>query len=285
MPRTCREDAWAAGHELQCTGCIDQEHHALIQFKLHAVTHNEIFLLVADAVVEMLLLDQPDFMEKLLDFTATPWWHVATEPLLQSPTELQDAIMLDTTLQRLCRESSHLLQQALLLHKDLNVARVQALCTTEMFGKLIGSFEQNAIGIRQRNPLCRSVLNTHERKEYRKDLMACLTQAGMLSDTNDDTISDDNNSDDMKEFEYSDDEIAHFLSSLEMDEQVVANDLDDMLTPLDGTAMYATACKMNHSCRPNVVVLYPQQSQSQEMPLCIHVVALTRYQRGRRIVH
>lgn len=266
----CKEDAWKR-HALLCTGCIEDNDHPLIQFKVHAVEHNEIFLMVADAVVGMLL--DTDFCDKMLDFCSTPWWHVATEPLLKSPAGLADATFLDGTLRRLCHESSALLKQALVLHKEIDVARVHELCTTESFGKLIGAFEQNAIGIRQRNPLCRSILDTHERRKYHKDLMECLKQAGMMSDV--DETKDSHN-------EYSDDEIAHFLASLEMDEQASCDDLDGIFTPLDGTAMYATACKMNHSCHPNVVVLYKQPSIG-KMPLCIHIVALRDIEEGEEL--
>jgi hypothetical protein len=227
--------------------------------------------MVADAVVGMLL--DTDFCDKMLDFCSNPWWHVATEPLLKSPAGLADATFLDGTLRRLCHESSALLKQALVLHEEIDVGRVHELCTTESFGKLIGAFEQNAIGIRQRNPLCRSILDTHERRKYHKDLMECLTQAGMMSDV--DETKDSHN-------EYSDDEISHFLASLEMDEQASCDDLDGIFTPLDGTAMYATACKMNHSCHPNVVVLYKQPSIG-KMPLCIHIVALRDIEEGEEL--
>jgi hypothetical protein len=227
--------------------------------------------MVADAVVGMLL--DTDFCDKMLDFCSNPWWHVATEPLLKSPAGLADATFLDGTLRRLCHESSALLKQALVLHEEIDVGRVHELCTTESFGKLIGAFEQNAIGIRQRNPLCRSILDTHERRKYHKDLLECLKQAGMMSDVEE--TKDSHN-------EYSDDEIAHFLASLEMDEQSSCDDLDGIFTPLDGTAMYATACKMNHSCHPNVVVLYKQPSIG-KMPLCIHIVALRDIEEGEEL--
>jgi Cupin-like domain/SET domain len=36
----------------------------------------------------------------------------------------------------------------------------------------------------------------------------------------------------------------------------VGDDLDLVFPPLDGTAMYSTTCKMNHSCDPNIMVVY-----------------------------
>ena len=55
----------------------------------------------------------------------------------------------------------------------------------------------------------------------------------------------------------------------------VGDDLDYMFVPLDGTAMYSIACKMNHSCEPNVVILYkPSKGWGTNHPLTVHCVAL-----------
>jgi hypothetical protein len=37
---------------------------------------------------------------------------------------------------------------------------------------------------------------------------------------------------------------------------VVGDDLDVVFPPLDGTAMFSITCKMNHSCDPNIMVVY-----------------------------
>mgnify|MGYP006197831211 CR=1 FL=1 len=50
------------------------------------------------------------------------------------------------------------------------------------------------------------------------------------------------------------------------------DDLDALFNPLDGTAMFSTACKMNHSCDPNVVVLYRTRNWGE--PLAAHMVAV-----------
>lgn len=312
----CRNDHWNSGHAFLCTGSIPESEeadmHPLLQFKIHAMQHNEVFLMVADAVVGMLL--SPPFRDKMLDFSQTPWWQVATEPLLKSPTGLAEAAALDATLRRLCQESSTLLKQSLLLqlqqshggtlfHHNISQDHIEDICTADTFGRLIGSFEQNAIGIRQRNPLCRAVLDANESEEFKGDLIACVQQAGMIASNDDDTDEEDAEEGDdanakvsneatqqgdiddvIDHSEYTTDELCHFLAGLEMDEQVQHNDLDDVFTPLDGTAMYATACKMNHSCSPNVVVLYKQQrSNDAQMPLVAYCVALRDIQEGEEL--
>ena len=54
----------------------------------------------------------------------------------------------------------------------------------------------------------------------------------------------------------------------------VGDDLDYVFPPLDGTAMYSTTCKMNHSCDPNVVVLYKRSGYGSQHPLTAFCVAL-----------
>ena len=62
-----QDDARGGAHALLCTGTLmddnDNNHdeqkslHPLLQFKIHALQHNEVFLVVADAIVRMLMLD------------------------------------------------------------------------------------------------------------------------------------------------------------------------------------------------------------------------------------
>jgi hypothetical protein len=171
-----------ACHSLLCTGEIDEDetnnhHHPLLQFKIHAIQHNEIFPMVANAVVGMILSDT--CYANMLDFTRKPWWKVATEPLLLHSAFLSKVAHLDGTLQRLCQESSELLKQAL-LKQNVPLFKVDELCTPTQFGRFIGSFEQNAIGIRQRNPLCREIFKQELNETHQNDLLRCLRRAGMI---------------------------------------------------------------------------------------------------------
>lgn len=64
-----------------------------------------------------------------------------------------------------------------------------------------------------------------------------------------------------------------------MNEQAETNDLDELFPPLVGMAMYAMACKMNHLCDPNVVVLYFNTMQ----PLVAQCVALRNIDEGEKL--
>jgi lysine-specific demethylase 8 len=77
------------------------------------------------------------------------------------------------------------------------------------------------------------------------------------------------------EREYSCDEIAEFLSTLPSPLNIGSeDDWDDIFTPLDGTAHLSTLTKMNHSCSPNVVILYKTRGWGKDHPLVAYCIAL-----------
>ncbi len=407
--KECEEDMWfCGGHELMCTGLIpdteleaegntdlgqeaegkaeedtnniDSEQnettqeeytmHPLLQFKVHSVQSNEIFLMVGDLVasvisrrrqqIENIVLAErhnlklnpsrqnlDDLMAPYLDFTLIPWWEVATKPMMMSDTNNDIAVQqLDQTLKDLCSTSAFLLKKAistLLVEsssKQSTSSNNQLFCSTlsqameeceekygvftaEFFGKIIGSFEQNALGIRARNPICRDIIeNRAFRERGKRDIFKCLQAAGVIEDNEDDEnskkadlfdekcdqgmdeierilasldinedghansvyeqddddsvncdkkqdqrrslcIIEENNSGEVHPDSDGNDDSNHFASSeevygdkLDQDDEVHGDDLDALFPPLDGTAMYYTTCKMNHSCQPNVVVKY-----------------------------
>jgi hypothetical protein len=314
----CEHDFWHnGGHSLLCTGDIKVDDHPLLDFKRHAMQHNEILLLVADVMAR--ILSNPSSVPAFTDFTMVPWWDVACAPLLQGYGGFADAAVLEKSIRTVCDESASKLRLALGLPDDHPY--VNAL----MFAKVIGSFEQNSMGIRNRHPLCRAIFDADLRRSFKKDVILCLSRAGMIGgdcedeDCEDDDDNDDDNNaghgdtektgeDKMEEdeneeeqmedeqaedhceeemqaeidptpgffqpvWDYTDEEIAVFLACLDMEEfNPDGDDLDELFNPLDGTAMFSTACKMNHSCDPNVVLLYRTRHWGE--PLVGHVVAI-----------
>ena len=389
------------GHDLLCTGNIEEveekqedssnekietisateetekeqiPQHPLIQFKVHAIQNNEIYLMVADCITSVIsrrrrqLLDSSNvdlgtittpkdnntkhFTEKTsksistiltpyMDFTLVPWWEVAT---LSSSSSQEENKTLDETLRRLCDDSAKLLLDSLRAHiesKELeqnmvnnpeyskrkqeqylwNTATKQAIedCSQHMecgiklisghfFGKIIGSFEQNAIGIRARHPLCRDIFSKALREEALNDIAICIQKADMSDDDEDDEIEeesidqdaedtdhkDDNkadsipNGDDEEEAEneepYTLSEVTEYLASLEINEDDTpdGDNLDQIFVPLDGTAMFATTCKMNHSCEPNVLVRY-RAGWGEYRPLVLQCIALKDIKEGEEL--
>ena len=61
------------------------------------------------------------------------------------------------------------------------------------------------------------------------------------------------------------------------------DDFDALFPPLDGTAMYALTCKMNHSCEPNVAVLYKTRGWGSKHPLVVHAVAIRDIKPGEEL--
>eukprot|EP00978_Attheya_sp_CCMP212_P025350 scaffold81381_cov57-Attheya_sp.AAC.7 len=327
--------------------------HPLLEFKLHAVQNNEIFLLVADLIASVVSIrcrqmralgedPHPDtgslldaILAPYLDFTQVPWWTVATTPLLASPMGLVEASGLDLALRRLCNQSASLLKEAFLVQysssssSSVQRSKVDTLrhvveeeCSflfeQDFFGRMIGTFEQNAIGIRSRHPLCRSIFDPNLRIECHDDVVKCIENAGFIGDCGADENNDDEpdeetaqnqdensqniDDDEADEEDYTVAEIASFLSELKIDEIYGTNessknnqdeddeeaedtdgdDLDLLFTPLDGTALYYTACKMNHSCDPNIVAGYQTSgfTWGKEHPLVLQCVALRDISKG-----
>jgi SET domain len=92
------------------------------------------------------------------------------------------------------------------------------------------------------------------------------------------TTKEDNDSD--AEDDDDDDDDEHQHDDNQDDDH---DDLDMIFTPLDGTAMYALCCKMNHSCDPNVVVLYKTGGWGPLHPLVAHAVALRDIEDGEEL--
>jgi hypothetical protein len=372
----CERNMWCScGHDLLCTGLIETPSengthnnlHPLLEFKIHAMKNNEIFIMVADLIATVVSLRRQqmeynlknatdatcnfeeitlgELMAPYLDFTMVPWVEVATAPLINDPMKMVECIELKKTLREMCDTSSTLLKHALNAntssrHGDeiFQQTLTQALAEFEsnfgisedFFGKVIGSFEQNAMGIRARHPLCRDVLEDHNfRVRRHHNILSCFELAGMIGDyeeggngkelqrVEDTTGLEAENGirkkDELRGHEYSADEITEFLAGLYIDEEGLTttattqekyqdgvaveepgptgDSLDALFVPLDGTCMYATACKMNHSCEPNVIARYRYSCSGggklsrwgTKFPLVLEVVALREIEEGEEL--
>eukprot|EP00814_Leptocylindrus_danicus_P006492 CAMPEP_0116031374 /NCGR_PEP_ID=MMETSP0321-20121206/17470_1 /TAXON_ID=163516 /ORGANISM="Leptocylindrus danicus var. danicus, Strain B650" /LENGTH=791 /DNA_ID=CAMNT_0003506475 /DNA_START=469 /DNA_END=2842 /DNA_ORIENTATION=- len=239
----------------------------------------------------------------------------------------QEHADLGETLRRLCSESAELLRGAVANCLDemdstddtstsqLNGASSQSLdvgalrrafseCiesdlfTGEFVAKVIGSFEQNVIGIRARHPLCNDMLfgvavdrecdvtasGRLFRRKHQRVLLKCLDESGLFEDDIDDGNEDASAGGDGVE-----DAICRRLLDLELsngDEEVPSfdggDDMDRLFTPLDGTAVFSLACKMNHSCAPNVLVRY-RCGWGEHQPLVLQCIALRDIDEGEEL--
>ena len=327
--------------------------HPLLQFKVHAVQNNEIFIMVGDIVATVVSLRRQqieynqknndarhvnevtleELMAPYLDFTLVPWWEVATAPLISDPMKMVECIDLNRTLRELCSTSASLLKDAFsciegdeVFQQTLSQAIEECqdkyeMFSEEFFGKVIGSFEQNAMGIRARHPLCRDVLEDYDLRVRRHDaLVKCIEIAGMIGAGEEEEMEEGDGEDAInvedKGNEYSVDDISAFIAGLHIDEEGLTtttkpnggadedgtmeeeeeeptggDDLDTMFTPLDGTSMYYTACKMNHSCEPNVVARYNYSCSGggklarwgKNFPLVVQCVALRDIEEGEEL--
>lgn len=315
----CQQDDWEwGGHKELCTGWIDDDNaadHPLIEFRRHAIQSNEIFLLIAKWLARIQNQNLPYYHEDdaspdahpMLDFSMKLWWDVATLPLANDPMGFADMLLLDQSCRQLCEESHALLEAAWPEHKDTS-----PWLTPMGMARLIGSLEQNCMGVRRKHPLRYNIMeDTELRNSYHNQLIKCLEKAGMIGDDDGDDAccadDDDEEGDEGKpevleanltpdedvvtneatdvvepvgeegdeEWDYTPDDIAQFLAGLESPMNIGSDDdWDAILTPLDGTAHFGFTEKMNHSCEPNVVVLYKSRGWGKNHPLVCHCMAL-----------
>lgn len=141
---------------------------------------NEIFLLVGEVIAHILATfasngeDLQIARQPYSDFVQEPWWYVALART-GSHTCASDSMALPDTLRRICEESSSLLRAALApLAPEL-----QNLMTVEAFGRVVGMFEQNNVGIRASSPVP-ALLETMSCAQEQEQGSALVDQVVML---------------------------------------------------------------------------------------------------------
>ena len=328
----------------------------LLEFKMHAANTNEIFFLVAVWLVRILKHNIPYHDDDnanthpYTDFQMSAWWDVKAkeEELIETKEDTDkkrndddDQVQkgsLTEILKQLCEESHLYLSQTLKSRMSLN--EPSPWLTAIGMARLIGSLEQNCLGIRRKHALRRNIMqDTKLRQDFHAELIQCLEGAGMIgdSDASDDAdhdtdhhtfddadadhdaiVSSTNDADDIDEVEsrsslaestdinnfdtaagvdvdeetneneetdYLPDEIAAFLAGLTQDltSGCEVDEWDELFTPLDGVSHYSTVTKMNHSCDPNVIVVYKTRGWGRDHPLVAYVVALKDIAEGEEL--
>jgi hypothetical protein len=300
---------------------VDQSSSSLLLNDTKAYGSHEAFL---KRDTRLLMLEH--VLEPFTDFTMNFWWD--TYPSNPDKDDIKC----------LCQTSSQLLKESLLLKRQelsddtfwkVSIEDcVDIFCSSNGFGRIIGSFEQNAIGVRARNPLCNDIFDVQLRERNHNAVVRCFMKAGFIGTNDDETLNDhcntvkenveikndtdkdagiistkvieterddhDHTSDSSSAcqsiVDYSVDDISGILHQLyvspqcnvEDDEHPLdGDDLDHIFAPFDGTAMFRVACKMNHSCKPNVIVRYAAAGWYH--PLTLECIALREIQKDEEL--
>jgi len=295
----CRHVHWMnRGHALLCTGSCDAT-DSLVQFKIHAMETNEIFLLVADVFaqtcvdVERKLSEGCPFDEAVATsmipfeeggYVRELWWDAAVAPPGTDPAELR------ASLQTLVTESWGLLDLALRL-TDRQLASV---LSPEYMSRLIGMFEQNNVGVRMTSragAMCMSAAPGGSENALLASAAESISQvleSESWEDCDDENCQDDGEEEEGEEGgegegegdmevadDWSPDAAGNDGNLQRLYEILNSSGLDSIFPPLDGTAFYSKICKINHSCEPNVLVKYPPAPlDGQPRPLMAQLIAL-----------
>jgi hypothetical protein len=286
-------------HRYLCTGNIndeDADSNCLVQFILHAIETNEIFLLVADVFARICSdVDDGQTIENALKpwqgYCRNRWEDVATtNDTEQTPEEFAD------TLKSLTQESWELLCDAF----DLKSKNLDTILDEDFMSRTIGMFEQNNVGVRLVNPVLNYVKKiannpdeVHESllediKEISKNLEetdACEWEDVDDVDEDGDEVDGEGNIDNSETDQIPPKGIFESPPTnpilIELQEILINDGEDNIFPPLDGTAFYKTICKINHSCDPNCIVKYTSDSA---LGLVAQVVALRDIEEGEEMV-
>ena len=180
----------------------------LLKFKIHAMETNEIFLLVATWLVRILKNELPYNDDDNLnthpytDFQMNAWWDVKAneDKMLKSKEKKynnvnddrnRDGEPLGNILKQLCEESYSYLSQTLM--SRLPLAHSSPWLSTIGMARLVGSLEQNCLGIRRKHALQREIMqDTKLRHNFNAELIQFLEGSGLIGTNN--GASDDESS-------------------------------------------------------------------------------------------
>jgi len=345
----CKQAHWHQSHKLLCTGHAKEE-DALVQFKIHAVRSNEIFLMVADMFAGVCcyvesqglglqggptggptggcLEQQQAAASQLVESTfgsyvREQWWDAAVAPKNSDPQELTDA------LQVLVKDSYNFLSEAL----DIAGRGLSGVLTAELMSRTIGMFEQNNVGVQLRSPLQSFVstlqagsASTSHVSAAAQLISATLGNVGEEEEEDNgeweheyDSAYDNDDEEDEVAMEGDGDamycmEVGAFpgakltssssaaANSNKGDEgdtrekstgdaaldnlhRLIEDDgFDTLFPPLDGVAFYRKICKINHSCEPNVRVIYKEHVPGAGVGLHAQMVSLKPIEEGEELV-
>ena len=276
----CRAVHWNKGHCLLCTGHAEQE-DPIVEFKVHAIGSNEIFLMVADVFAAVCMHAERKAAEGFVPAEAAKelvestfgsyvhdlWWDAAVAPAGTDPIELRDS------LQHLVEESYELLSTAL----KLDQRQLQEVLSSEFMSRTIGMFEQNNVSVRLESPL-QAFATSLQPGMPATAHFASATQ--MIADTiGNGEEEEDEEWEEMEEGEEEEEEeeeeeddgtmycmdVGALGSNNGPTIKRATNDVafdtltsviehhhkDNLFPPLDGAAFYLKICKINHSCEPN----------------------------------
>jgi len=291
---TCRAAHFAHSHNLLCVGPLTDESHPLIQFKYHAIEHADTLLLAAHAIAHLLNRIcacgggadvARRFQAELLCFVHAPFKDACRPP----PGRAKDDEFLRVT-DGILQQASSLLRQALEPHAPLEVQTLFE-AGPAFLSELLGMFEYNNMDVEIASPLgpffieraqalhdamtrgCAESglqLQLMEKLLREKEwVMRCvwgpettgiyngdveLENAAVLVPPGQGEVASNSPQDD-------DDTAMTGIAMAEARQLADRMNLEELLQApwpkVHGIALFSTVSRINHSCMPNVKVVFP----------------------------
>lgn len=116
----------------------------------------------------------PNLLSRTLDFTGVLWWEVVSAPLKKSAglKGFSEVVQLESSIKGMCSQSSSLLAAHVLPLLAADGLALPDSCaelfTRDFFARVVGTFEQNAVGVRLRHPIYETLTDGLDCGEVRR---------------------------------------------------------------------------------------------------------------------
>jgi hypothetical protein len=200
----CVAEHGRRGHAMLCTGPHSAD-HPIVEFKTHAVITNEIFLFAASVAVDVVerwkkTKNINEAWKPYVNFVQEPWWDA-----VHAPDDAESPEAFAQTLKTVAGESLQLFHRSLEIQFQLqNIIEgfdeLIKFFDLDRWGKIVGMFEQNQLGIRVPSPLGRAVQNMSEKgKNMDRESIECILDLADRIDAAEDIEEEEEEEEEEKE--------------------------------------------------------------------------------------
>lgn len=270
----CADSHWNESHHKLCTGCITDEEaktHPLIAFKLHACQTNEIFLMAADIFAKIVVQVEEASsngisLDKVLNKACSPYSNYVRPKWWEAVANCSDE--LKSTLMNLVHESWFLLDSVL----QLSIKGLSPMLNADYLAETIGMFERNNVGIRLSNrtgqyisDMISTNTNNEVQEQYLKIVKQIVKRQEAMQYHDSDFMEEEDLQEELEIGELEEEDVYDDEEDEEDDKTLQGyieqkGGIDAVFPPVNGAAFFLHVCKINHSCEPNVQLIYDEDA-------------------------
>jgi hypothetical protein len=282
----CRSEAYELHHKHLCVGPIQEPEHPLILFKEHAVEHNELFLMAATAICQIISTWQQNG-HNLIEATL-PYSSLLQRHYIDAIDFNMNADVSKESVEQLMHESLELLTEVLksIIQSIEGGKELEQLLNMDFYSRLLGTFETNNQTIEIEAPLqqylkqCRSDQEWNNISSVANRILKMQKEMEQDEDMEcDEEECDHHDHHDHDHHHHHEHHEHHDDTSFEpVDLSGAQSTKPYIFPPCEGLGMYILEATTNHSCDPNTIVKNLNENQTV-------IIALRDINAGEELVH